>query len=722
MPGVWWTRAAADNNGIYIYGYAAGVAYQPSTTPGGAPKIYERLYAQAGSDQIKMPTFTAGHAQVLPYPTLPATQDFGTGHGLQNMCTASRTPFWCCTGLGTGACTNSRIYVQTETGASPSSVGDSTFGPVEFPIMPNLFYNDVTNDAGTSTTLQYVTFTNNNNGRKFFFRWALSDILILKNADHLTFEDSDLGYTSRAYAGGAYVAKGVANGSNFPPINRGDSYLVLGWGINGSNVVRNIAFRRGAIHGTDGNEAVHFIGNGPKDRFTNILFENEEMGDAPYAMPNGLSGGTTLTPNAYTNQVQPSWPPPGYAAWGTHFPSHWGPLGGGGDTDGQFITTSNGQTIRNCYLHDGGLLSFFEEGSGDLLFENNRVDMGRMFYAGDGSLYPPMLVSHCQSIGGCGALGQQLSLAIPTRFPNASDKGAIIRNNVFENVYNNSLQTGTFIAPGGVGTLGKPATAGMIVNNTFHVKGDARSPGVGAIIQFWATAYPNWTMDGADGSKFLFKNNIMVRDTTSAGQFPLLQIDPVFAGQTDIDYNDWGGINGVWKVGNTTYTTYSAFQTGLRTFNSNAANETHSLNVDPLFVTPYSNLSIQLASPAYQTGLDLSALGFSTDVLGIARPAGQWSMGAYQGVASGTTSTTVTTTTSTSVSSTSSTTSTSTTVTTTTSTSVSSTSSTTSSTVPGATTSTSTSTTSTTSTVPPTTMPPLLRHGTLKSGAVGVLP
>jgi hypothetical protein len=630
MPGVWWTIAAPDTgNGNFFGGLVAGAAYQPSTTPGGAPKIYERLYAQAGSAQVKMPTFTPGHAQMMPYAMLP-----GTWQG-KNACTAPQVPWFCCTGAGTGTCSNSRIYVQTESGADPSTIGDAHFGPVEFPYMPFLLWN-----ASPSITLQYVTFTNNNNGRMFHFRWALTGIMILKNADHVTFEDCDFGYTSRSIAQAHLNNTGVANASNFPPYNQGDSYMIVGWWDNGgANVVRNITFRRGKVHGTQGNEAIHFLG-GPKSRFyPSFVFEYMEIGDTPYAVPDGASG-TTLTPNAYTNQVQKSWPPPGYSAWANVFPTHWGPLGGGANTDGQFISGADGETIRNCYLHDGGLISFFEGKSGDLLFENNWVDLARLYY-GDSGFYPNMLISYCGSPTRCGGLEGRLVLSLPTRFDDATMHGPIVRNNVFDNVYANAIRTGTFSTST---PPYKPVTAGMIVNNTFHVKGDFRTAASGKmpIIWFWATQQPNWTMDGADGSKFLFKNNIIVRDTVSANALPLLQVDQVVANQVDVDYNNWGGQNGVWQIGNTVYTNYASFANALRAYG--VGNEVHSVNVDPLFVTPYTNLSLQSTSPSYERGLDLSALpygAFTWDYLRQARPANQWSMGAYQGGGAGVTTTTL---------------------------------------------------------------------------------
>jgi hypothetical protein len=661
MPGVWWTIAASDNASTYFGGMMGGAAFQLATTVGAAPKIYERLWAPSGSAQVHFPTFTAGHAQMFPYATLPAVWQ-GT-----NACTADHIPWLCCTGLGTGTCSNSRMYVQTESGAAPDAVADANFGPVEFPVTTQVLQNFV----NLSSPIQYLTFTNHGNGRQFHFWWGITGIMLLKNADQITFEDSDFGYRSRIITQ-SYLTNGQPHSSGFPPYDQGDSYMITGWNDIGTNVVRGITFRRSKIHGTIGNEAIHFLG-GPQARFFGITFENDEIGDAPYAVVDGQSG-TTLTPNAYTNQVQKFWPPPTYSAWSPLFGTHWGPLGGGGNTDGQFISTSDGQTIRGCYLHDGGLISFFEGHSSDLLFEGNWVDLARMNYT-DGGYFPPDIITNCHGTSGCGGLDGRIALAIPTRFPENNVNGIIVRNNVFDNVYDLAVYIGSFST---TMPAFKPVTQNQFVNNTFHVKLDGRTASPYPIIWFWQTTFPGWTLDDQSGRPFVFKNNLLYRDAPSAGNLPLLQIDsPLVGGMLDIDYNNWGGQNGAWKVGGTLYTSYASFKTAISTCSGClGTNESHSLNSDPLFVTPFSNLSIQLASPSYQTGVDLSQLGwspFSWDYTNASRPSGHWSMGAFQANNAVVVTTTTVATTSTSSSSTSSTTSTTTATTVTTVTSTSST-------------------------------------------------
>jgi hypothetical protein len=620
MPGVYWTRSAADNNNSWYGGVTAGVAYQPSLAPGGAPKIYEILYA-ADTAQVQMPVFTPGHAQVFPYAT--ATPG---GYGSGAACTGSRTPWLCCTGAGAGTCSSSRIYVQTETGVRPDLAADSSFGPVEFPYMPMVM------NQGAAGRTQHVTFTNRNNGRKFYFRWGLTGIFTLRNIDHFSVEDFEAGYVSRVNCFSTFNETGSFNASRFPRFIGGETYAVTGWLDTGSNVVRNTAWRRGKIHGSQGNEQVHFLG-GPIDRFTTHLFEYMEFADGPFAVPNGTVG-TTSTPNAYTNQVQKSWPPPGYEAWAGRFPTHWGPLGGGGNTDGAFISSAHAHTVRNSYFHDGGLISFFESGgSGNLIFENNVIDLDRMRYTdagGSPGYLPNVLITYCGGPSRCGGLEGRMALAVPVRYVNPGVNGAIIRNNLFLNTYANAIRAGFFLNyQGEPDPPYAPATPPMIVNNTFHVKGDYTQA------QFTSEPVPivwlwkHW--NAADGTKGIFKNNIFVRDTPSANNVPLLRIDPEVLPEVDIDYNNWGGQNGIWRLGNTRYTSFASYRSALQVYG--ATNESHSLYVDPQFVTPYSDLRLQPTSPSYQTGLDLSRIGwtpFEYDFNMLARPAGAWSMGAHQ--------------------------------------------------------------------------------------------
>ena len=342
---------------------------------------------------------------------------------------------------------------------------------------------------------------------------------------------------------------------------------------------------------------------------------------------NGTSG-TALTPNANNSQLRKSWPPPGYEAWAARYPTHWGPLGGGGNSDGAFIVNSYKTTVRNSYFHDTGLISFFEGGTGSgLIFENNVLDLARMAYT-DSGLQPNVLVSYCGSPTSCGGLEGRLALSIAARHSRGPEEGSIVRNNVFKNVYANALRVGWFEnTPGEMNAAVAPTTPNMIVNNTFHIKGD--------VLVRERRLLPARHLDrqglGVGGRQGDCKNNIFLRDTPSTHSVPMFQYPDVAASHTDMDYNNWGGQNVIWKVENTAYTTFPSFQSRMQTYA--AGNESHSLYNSPQFVTPYTDLRLQLTSPSYLAGTDLSSTGwapFNYDFNRVQRPAGSWSMGAYQ--------------------------------------------------------------------------------------------
>ena len=164
----------------------------------------------------------------------------------------------------------------------------------------------------------------NDSGRTFYFWWATTGIMQLGNAHHLSFEDFDIAYNSRASA-----MYGSGAGSTFPRFIGGDTYLVNPIASNSSfgprNVVHDIAFRHGEIHGSQGNEMVH-ANSGATDRFYGLTFEHVEFADGPWSVPNGFSS-TSGTGNANTNQVSKMWPPPSYRpTWSSTYNTHWSPL------------------------------------------------------------------------------------------------------------------------------------------------------------------------------------------------------------------------------------------------------------------------------------------------------------------------------------------------------------------------------------------------------------
>jgi hypothetical protein len=729
LPGVWWTLSQPDNDARWYGGLAAGVAYQPTKAGGGTPRIYEIVYSQPGA-QERVPTAwldgtarAAGYAQALPYGMLPAA-----GIGGAPGCTSERTPWFCCAAANSGSCIGSRIYVLTPNGLDPDAQADATYGNVEFPRMPSVI------EQGTGTvTGRNIKFTNNANGRRWHFRWPVTSIFTLKNIDGLTVEDFTMGYTSRVYTFIHGLYGTYSNSAKFPRWIAGDSYGIYGWyNTNGTNVVKNTAWRRGQMGPWQGNEFIHFLqanaGRSIYD-FGYHTFETLVMCGHAWSVPNGEVS-TPCAGNAWANFQQRSWPPPGYSNWQYRY-SHgfYSPLGGGGKSDHPFISTAYAQTLRNIYVFESNGVSLFESGgAGGLVVENNVFDFGLVKWNDKFPGFWPMgRVSECLNPDICnGSYDGRLGLTLPVRYEVPGLPGPIVRNNVFLNIYGEAFRAGWFINYDSQGNpepppANPPATPAMIVNNTIYSVGDTKindgsvrycltggnrgnpctsdaqcSGGScwagGAAygpISIGITDVGTASWDAADGSKPIFKNNIVIRTTPSFSGKPMIEFFNNTAAQTDLDYNLWHAASGAggWKIGGTTYSDFASWQTAIKTSPLLATNETHSLFADPLFRGAPTDLSLAVpGSPAYESGVSFAALspprGFDFDVEGTARSTtgtSAWSRGAYEGAATG--STVIPTTT------------------TTTSTSTTPTSSTTTTTV-GGTTTTSTSTTTTTTTPP----------------------
>ena len=578
-----------------------------------------------------MPAFTAGRDQFWPYPIMA------------QKCTAAKVPWHCCTGAGAGSCGRPRGYVQTASGASPDTVGTAQFGPVELPTAKYV----VGQGNASTAPLAYVRFTNHaagvDSGRTFYFWWATTGIMQLGNTHHLTFEDFDIAYNSRASA-----MYGDGAGMTFPRFIGGDTYLINPIASNSSfgprNVVYDITFRWGKIHGAQGNELVH-SNSGALDRFYGLTFENVEFADGPWSVPNGSSS-TAGTGNANTNQVSKMWPPPSYRPrWSNTYKTHWSPLGGGGATSGAMILNTPNNVVRNCWFHDVGLISFQENpNNAGNIFENNFVDFGLLKYSDVGAWYyngvqmagfhPPLPVDACTDGPDlCEGYTGSFGLTMRGRYAYPNLNGNIVRNNVFVNTYGQGL----FFNDLEQSSAYPPATPHQIVNNTFIIPADAdymSGRDAWVPVRIWGT----WASPTVRG---IIKNNIFLRTVPSATGSSLLDISAASLANTDIDYNNWGGANVAWLVG-------ASYRTDVRRLPRPSCrrrpapgNETHSLNVDPRFVLPFSDLRLQSTSPSRQTGVDLSGIGWVAVVLGLhvrlsavasctPRPAGRWSMGAYQ--------------------------------------------------------------------------------------------
>ena len=633
IPNVFYTVMGDSNANSWEGGIEGpGVAFQPSLAPvGGAPRIFEILY----SDEVtagtapKMPTFTPGRDQYWPYPIM------------RDKCTASKVPWLCCTGAGTGTCGNPRGYVQTASGTSPDAVGTAQYGPVELPLAKYV----LSQGNGSTAPTTYLRFTNraggSDSGRTFYFWWATTGIMQLGNAHHLYFEDFDIAYNSRATA----MHDGI--GTSFPRLIGGDTYLVNPIASNSSygprNIVQNITFRYGKIHGSQGNEMVH-ANSGATDRFYGLSLEHVEFADGPWSVPNGSSS-TSGTGNANTNQVSKMWPPPNHRPkWSNTYNTHWSPLGGGGLTSGAMIINTPNNVVRNCYFHDVGLISFHENPNNmGNIFENNLVDFGLLEYADAGVWYlngaqmagfhPPLPVDYCidgadQCSGYTGAFG----VTMRTRSASPNQNGNIVRNNVFVNAYAQALFFNDLEQPSPYA----PGTPHQIVNNTFIVPADARYlSGMDSWIP--VSVWGNWASPAV---RAIVQNNVFRRSAASATGTSLVQISAESLANTNIDYNDWGAATPAWLVGASHRTSFADFRSLVQSI-AGPGNEAHSINVDPQFVLPFSDLHLGSTSPARQTGIDLSGVGwapspydYDCDLSNVTsctpRPAGRWSMGAYQ--------------------------------------------------------------------------------------------
>jgi hypothetical protein len=632
LPNVFYTVMGDSHANSWEGGIEGpGVAFQPSLAPvGGAPKIFEILYSDdvTAGTAPKMPTFTPGRDQYWPYPIM------------RDKCTASKVPWLCCTGAGTGTCGNPRGYVQTASGASPDAVGNAQYGAVELPLAKYVLFQG----NGSSAPTTYLRFTNHaggsDSGRTFYFWWATTGIMSLGNAHHLTFEDFDIAYNSRVTA----MYDGI--GTSFPRLIGGDTYLVNPIASNSSygprNVVQDITFRHGKIHGSQGNEMVH-ANSGPTDRFYGLTFEHVEFADGPWSVPNGSSS-TSGTGNANINQVSKMWPPPNHRPkWSNTYNTHWSPLGGGGLTSGAMIVNTPSNVVRNCYFHDVGLLSFHENPNNmGNIFEGNLVDFGLLQYADENAWYlngvqkagfhAPLPVDYCDNPDRCGGYAGTFGVTMRTRSASPNQKGNIVRNNVFVNAYAEALFFNDLEQPSAYA----PGTPHQIVNNTFIIPADARylsGRDSWVPVRVWG----NWASPAV---RAIVQNNVFRRSAPSALGSPLFEISDESLANTRIDYNDWGGATPAWLVGANYRTSFADFRSLVQTI-AGAGNETHSINVDPQFVLPFSDLHLGSTSPARQTGIDLSGVGwapspydYDCDLSNVAsctpRPAGRWSMGAYQ--------------------------------------------------------------------------------------------
>jgi hypothetical protein len=628
--GVWYSTAPSPNN---TAGTGAGVCFQPGADPGDAPTMWEILYAP-GTAPAAMPAFTPGRNQCWFRPEYA------------NFCTGSREPYACCTAAGTGAaCLGTvRVYAQTATGAAPGAISPA----IEFPVSAAVL------TLGRVGTIQYLTFSNGNNGRRFFWRWGVTNILNIHNAHHLTFEDFEIGYNStvrpRCGSGSGVtcaagtVPVGTRSGSGFPRDTGGPSYLIV-QSEGTSDIHHDQTFRRGVILRVQGDEAIH-QGAGPLATGTNPascssvsdctqtslgtavlcssstcyyhdnttsgsdLLEGLEFTDQPWEVPNG---DTSLYGYGY------SWPPTGYSAWNAAYATHFSPLGGGGQTPGPWILQGDNNVLRQIYVHGTDGIASFEAGNANGLIHSSpsgnvveqcTFDGTQMQYAGGNSLLPYCATCKCNAPSNCAGFAAN---SFVREFIGGWDLdriGNVWRNNVFRNCSGSCWRAVVRIQ--GAGRMMAP----QFVNNTMQCVGDLSRAGMN---NDRFVVDNKWGMTGAKG---LIKNNIFVQD--NSGTRNIMSIDPDDTATVTIDRNLYGPSNMRWKWGS------SAATTTFATWKSNSGQDASSpVPADPVFRGSPLDLHVGAVSPAVNAGATLT--GFSNDHDGVTRPQGvAWDIGAYE--------------------------------------------------------------------------------------------
>ena len=638
---IWYTAAPSP---YATTGTGPGTCFQPGANPGGAPKMWEIKYS-ADSAPITMPTFDSGKNQCWIRPEYA------------NHCTAAGEPYACCTAAGAGAsCLGTvRVYAHPANGNAP----DAQSPPVEMPVATNVL------DLGLTGAVQYMSFTNNGNGRKFYWRWGTTRIITALLTPHITFEDFEIAYNSRtrpncgsgsdATCAQNGVGAGTRSGSGFPRDTGGASYLLQAGSesLTGMNT-EGLALRRGVFASAQGDEALH-IAAGPRVMGTNpascttvtdctqtslgtavmcassvcyyhnntitgsMMIEDVEFTEQPWEVANG---DTSTYGYAY------SWPPSGYTAWNANYSTHFSPLGGGGQSPGAFIIQSSNNVIRRIYSHDSsGFLRFENNMAGSLtnninsnnLLEDSLIDGARELYAGPGggsSAIPVCPTCKCKTASFCSGFGNSAIIRDNVGGWDIDTPGNIFRNNVIRNCYG-----GCFTVTKQGGSLLGRVLAPQFVNNTMQVIGDHPRTGMNnnrvGFSDKWGTVV-------APG---IIANNILVQD--NAGTANTFSVDPGSIGTLTINYSLYGATNNRWKWGNNAATTL------FDTWKSNSSQDRNSPSpAAPIFVSSPLDLHITASSPAKDTGTTIA--GFSTDKDGVVRPQGSaWDIGAYEVVTGG---------------------------------------------------------------------------------------
>jgi len=569
-------KATTDPDGHKIYymvddtfrlgaSQAPGVAFQPGSAPGAAPLFYELLYSPEASP-TSVPVFTPG----------------------KNQCWAAFV----------GG--ERRIYAQTASGQPPDQVSP----PVEVP-----FYGVL--DLGLNGTVSYLTFTNHNNGRKFYFWWGTVNILALRDVHHITFEDFDVAYNSAitTWPPGTFGRPSIESGSGFPRDGGGPMYLIF-HAAGSSTHNHHVIYRRGTIHYAAGDETIHMdcphycvsakdIANSGHHRI-----EDVEVAFTPWQVANG-------TP-VYPGGGPYSWPPPNYSAgWAQTYPTQYSPLGGGGQSPSAWIIAQPNNTVRRVKVHDFcGIVSFEGQSAYGQLVENSRFDGAGRKDGGDYNTVVPICPVATCSNGPAPNACHGFSIGPMFRNDhgglNHDVQGNVYRNNIIFNGYGTIF--GDYPNGGGTGRYAGFA----LLNSTIQSKGDGTYVSGQTIF-----ASPLW---GTAKRPARMQNNTLVRDVASTSDS--LYVNP--GAQVVINGNLYGPKNMLWHWENNAPTT--SFPTWQAQSGQDGKSPTPA---DPMFVNNKNNFYLRPGSPAIDHGLNLPDV--KIDYRGTHRPQGAaYDIGAFE--------------------------------------------------------------------------------------------
>lgn len=683
VPNVFYTIAPGVNESS---GVVAGTVYQPGATPGAEPKIFEILYAPS-TTPIVMPTFTQGHDQAWPYSPIAHLNSQN-----QDLCTGVETPWYCCTGVGTGcAGKGNRIYVQVAASTSGTMIapGTNTGGfsaaspPVEIPIATLGDFD------GNTSSINYVNITNNNNGRTFYFWWVPTTVFTFRNAHDWNIEDSDIAYNTRIWPHLIGSDGPKTTQSVFPRDSAGPMYLIFITAGAKPQRIYNINLNRTVVHKDAGDEGIHASSsisilscnsgaNNGKDCTTNDINSSTGCGTGAVCTGGGccvpIQTCTTIAdctntvglavacnpsgqcvfsrndhlnvfnstfdklPWAVVNGNQPnsasvigSWPPAGYAAWSGQFGTHFSPLGGGGQSPGAWIIQTPFNHFNHVTVTDSGPPQFEQDNHFDFgnLVENSFFDGALSQYgAAAAAVAHPAVVVTQCNNGPGGATCGGFGGDRWISFGQTFLYAGVPGNSWNNNIFINMWNQAFWGDYSGSSTGLIPTANTSLITGNYFALKGNGNYVSGALNQI--SVGSNWNG--------IFENNIIVQQTAPAGSGASIAF-PASSGPNAVIDKNFYGIGTLWKAGATLYSAFATYKTAVSPNDANSIQNTVSID---------GSYCLNAGSPGIDAGANLSSLGITTDYYGTSRPQGAaYDMGPCEVTASGTTTSTTSTTTTT---------------------------------------------------------------------------